>query len=148
MISARRLFGAALSLVLAAPAVAQQPDVVALRFEGNSAFSRTELAAAIMTQPPSCNIPVLCLVGIGQEIGAGLDADQARFDPREERRHLVTPEPLSRGDGAAFVDAVRPQHVLGQPIECSWPRPVTATSLAGTHDQRCPANVACLNSIL
>ena len=67
MISVRRLIGAAFCLILAAPAVAQQPDVVGLRFEGNNAFSRTELAAAIMTQPPSCDIPVLCLAGIGRE---------------------------------------------------------------------------------
>ena len=39
---------------------------------------------------------------------------ETRLKPREERCHLVTPEPLSRDDGAAFVDAVNLEHVLGQ----------------------------------
>jgi outer membrane protein assembly complex protein YaeT len=67
MTPARWLAGATLSLVLTGAAAAQGPDVGELRFEGNEAFSRAELTAAIVTQAPTCGVPVLCIVGIGWE---------------------------------------------------------------------------------
>ena len=89
MNGARWLLGAAvLTAFLATPAAAQRPEVVQLRFEGNEAFTRSELAPAIATQAPECTNPVyqlllLCWAGIGveyRELDTGaLEADAFRL---------------------------------------------------------------------
>lgn len=79
----RWLLAVALSVAWAVPAAAQRSEVVELRFQGNAAFSRSELTNAIVTEPPSCGIPILCLVGIGQKYGeldpSTLEADAFRL---------------------------------------------------------------------
>ncbi|MGK7310699.1 MAG: BamA/OMP85 family outer membrane protein [Candidatus Longimicrobiales bacterium M2_2A_002] len=67
---ARWLLGAILCSTLAAPAAAQRPEVVELRFRGNDAFSRAELTSAIVTQPPECRNQLyrpLCWFGLLRE---------------------------------------------------------------------------------
>lgn len=84
----RWLLAATLGLILATPALAQRPEVVDLRFEGNDAFTADELASAIVTRESQCPNPVyqlllLCWAGVGVEsavldVGA-LEADAFRL---------------------------------------------------------------------
>lgn len=83
MKTARWLTGAVLAMALAAPVEAQQPEVVDLRFQGNHAFSRSELSPAIVTRGSACRLLVLCWIGLGVETAeldpGALEADVFRL---------------------------------------------------------------------
>lgn len=79
MNAARWLFGAILCVFLATAAAAQRPEVVELRFRGNEAFNRSELASAIATRESQCRNPVYQLLLL---CWAGLGVEPAELDPR------------------------------------------------------------------
>lgn len=140
MSPARWLPGAILSVVVVGSAAAQRPDVVELRFEGNAAFSRAELASAIVTQPPACGLPVLCWIGIGYELSdfdsGTLEADAFRlkvyYYERGYREAEITPDTLLVEPEAVrltfHIDEGRPVRVSDVEID-GLPDAISARSL-------------------
>jgi outer membrane protein assembly factor BamA len=121
-----------LSLVLAAPLAAQRPEVVDLQFEGARSFSRTELAAAIVTTATRCpNVlyEVVCWAGIGLERAylspGALESDALRlrvyYYERGFRNAVIEGDTVRAGRGVRVVFRVDE----GQPIR------VTGVEVAG-----------------
>ncbi len=136
----RWLVAVALSLAWAAPAVGQRSEVVELRFRGNDAFGRSDLANAIVTEPPSCRLPILCAVGIGQEYSEldpqTMEADAYRlkvyYFERGYREAQVTTDTVAVDSGKVEVtfriQEGRPVRVSAVAIE-GLPADLTRRSL-------------------